>query len=243
MAVRIPYVSDSGRVSSHHFPATDFLMRMQRRYTILGKTASRGTAILYPAVLALALIGPVRALASAPSGEDLFRWGEYDSLIRVLEPEIRSGALAQLSDASDSTARAKTFLFLGVAFYATGNPTRADEAFRTACRLDPDVRIDRFYVTEEIANHFQTVAMDVHPRPPAAATGNLKADAKAPVKAGNGPARSDRNPGLKDTRGKSWLWWSLGFTALAVAGGGAYYLATDQDEGEPRVTTIKVGGE
>lgn len=186
--------------------------------------------------------------SSSPSaallGEDLFKWGEYDSLIRVLEPATAgTGAEGATRTAADSAVRAKSFLFLGVAFYATGKRERADSAFGRACELDPLVKLDRYYVTEEIANHFQAIALDGirnrKRRSGPIGTSQAKearaaADSAGAVAAVTESKPSGRaDPGIREGQGKGWLWWGLGMTALAATGGGLYYINSQNDP--PRV--------
>lgn len=194
------------------------------------------------ALLWMAASAPIHAASEAPGpapgssspsgpqlGEDLFKWGEYDSLIRILQPVT---ALSRLQGgggtAADSAVRAKTYLFLGVAFYATGKRERSDSAFGRACELDPWVKLDRFYVSEEIADHFQAIAMD----------GLRKRKARAaPMHASSRGGHTD----VREKQGKNWLWWGLGVTALAAAGGGAYYINSQKDAPSDlpaRLTTI-----
>ncbi|MDB5105066.1 MAG: hypothetical protein JWP91_2755 [Fibrobacteres bacterium] len=185
-------------------------------------------------LIAILAVTFVRGL-SASQPEELFKWGEYDSLIRLLEPAASNpGALAELRTRPDSLLRAKSFLFLGVAFFATGRMDRADEAFGIACGLDPEVKLDRFYVTEEIANHFQAIALDgIRRRNQKAALSQASAalsDRARPVR-GTGPAWKSRD-------GKDWIWWGLGVTALVAAGGGAIYFSSQSPEGSDNVTTI-----
>jgi hypothetical protein len=189
----------------------------------------------------LAAVSPSLA-ATATEGEDLFKWGEYDSLIRVLEPATRNGSLSELKTWSDSASRAKSYLFLGVAFFASGKPEQADDAFQKACDLDPEVKLDRFYVTEEIANHFQAIAMDGirrrSPKPVAAST------AASETSVGRSRPGSAEVPAVSEARnGKAWLWWGLGVTAAVAVGGGAMYLAGRDDGGKETVTVIDIGKE
>jgi len=187
-------------------------------------------AILF-GVAALAWAQSAGASGPGPSGEDLFKWGEYDSLIRILEPAaLHPGPTG---NHGDSLAQAKSLLFLGVAFCATGKPERADEAFSRAVEIDPDVELDRFYVTEEIARRFQTTALRAlrkHPvRPVAAAT-----SAPFEVSRSAAPASS---PGPGTRRRHGWVWLGVGttFTVAAVAAG--YYLFSDDHVGHREEVT------
>jgi hypothetical protein len=222
-------------------------MQSQGRHPILKETASGGSATVFPAensVLRRAVTSILYLILSAActarSGEttvlaeDLFKWGEYDSLIRLLDP-IEKGT--RLSTAADSANLAKSYLFLGVAFYATGKPMQADSAFVSACGLDSHVKLDRFYVTEEIANRFQTFVLEgIRQRQnrkalAVASAGLASAGAKA-VHAG-----PSSRPGRFAREGKEWIWWGLGATVLA-AGGGALILMNREEPASDNVTTI-----
>lgn len=200
--------------------------------------------------LAAAEAGSAASDSSLPAGsqlgEDLFKWGEYDSLIRVLEPAMAASVFQSGSGtAADSAFRAKSYLFLGVAFYATGKRERSDSAFGRACELDPRVKLDRFYVTEEIAGHFQAIAQNaMRNRESRAALAmasrvmEYRSDGdstRSPVRAFTRAGRT----GVRD-KGKTWLWWGLGVTALAAAGGGAYYIGSQMEPPSTptRLTTI-----
>lgn len=169
--------------------------------------------------------GAVWASGPGVPGEDLFKWGEYDSLIRILEPaEFHPGPTG---NHGDSLAQAKSLLFLGVAFCATGKPDRADEAFSRAVEIDPDVELDRFYVTEEIARRFQTTALRAlrkHPVRPVAAATSAPAAPTASVR----PSSPRRR----------WVWLGVGttFTVAAVAAG--YYLFSDHSGNREEITRI-----
>jgi hypothetical protein len=147
-----------------------------------------------------------------PRTEDWFRWGDYDSLIAVLEPWLRDTAQA-------SAERARAFLYLGVAYQA-GNVRRlSDSAFYKACDLDTAIVLDRYYVAPEILDHFHAVAADCRSRkearnPPSAAPapGGLNAPP---------PARSS-SAGVSGKAGShALLWWTAGgmLAATALAGG------------------------
>lgn len=168
------------------------------------------------------LTGASGAEVAAP--EELFKWGEYDSLIRVLEPTVaRPGAASGLASKSDSAAFAKSVLYLGVAYYATGRISRADQSFTQACALDPDVALDRFYVTEQIAMHFQAISRESR---------RQRQQKSALTAARNLPPGGGRATALKSRDEKAWLWWGLGMTALVAAGGGAYWFANQPEETE-----------
>jgi hypothetical protein len=188
----------------------------------------------------LAAVGRGHGAELTAPGEDLFKWGEYDSLIRILEPATRSNSPAVLKTGADSTIRAKSFLFLGVAFYATGKPALADSAFITACDLDPKVKLDRFYVTEEIANYFQAIALDAvrsrNKRIASAANSTPPAASHASLST-RPPKGRESSPQLRSKDGNSWIWVGLGASAL-VAVGGAYYFTSHSGKPADQITEV-----
>lgn len=192
-------------------------------------------AIIAIASVILAAAFPVRAGASNAPGEDLFKWGEYDSLIRLLGP-VGTTALPAATDSAD---RAKSYSFLGVAYYATGKTEQADSAFASACRLDPQVDLDRFYVTEEIADRFHAIARN-EARRRQARSGTRAVSAEpttmAPAKPGPPPGFG-RSP-LAGSGGVKWAWWGLGTTALAAAGVGILLLMNWEERPSEKVTSI-----
>jgi hypothetical protein len=179
--------------------------------------------------------------------EELFRWGEYDSLIRALEPLAEAPGFATgAATRADSADRARSLLYLGVAYYAKGRTDRADPAFRLACALDSGVELDKFYVTQAIAAHFNDVksedrrgredrdALDRARRGPGAT--------QAPP-AGGSPDRSART--AREARfarkgDHDWLWWGLGAAAMAAAGGGAYWYASRPSGPQESVTILDI---
>jgi hypothetical protein len=193
-------------------------------------------AIIAIASVILAAAFPGRAGASNAPGEDLFKWGEYDSLIRLLVPV---GTTALPAAAADSAERAKSYLFLGVAYYVTGKTAQADSAFVSACGLDPQVKLDRFYVTEEIANHFHAIALDEARRRQARSETravSTEATTRAPAEPGR-PSGSGRSL-LARSGGRKWAWWGLGTTALGIAGVGILLLMTWEERPSEKVTRI-----
>jgi hypothetical protein len=167
---------------------------------------------------------------SAIPGEDLFKWGEYDSLIRVLEPEARASGEARTRQ--DSLRQAKSLLFLGVAFCATGNPERADQAFSRSVELDPQVELDRFYVTAEIANRFQATALRALRNRPPIAPGAPVARAASPAPAAADPSRPTPSVhGLSHSAlapKPTWIWIGAG-AAAALAAATGYILFTERE--------------
>jgi len=180
--------------------------------------------------LCLALARPASA-----SPEDLFKWGEYDSLIRILEPEVSRPGYATVAVRSDSLEHARALLYLGVAYAATGHPARSDSAFAIAFALDSAVSLDHYYATPAIAARFDSLAAERRRhRVPAAARAPMPAVSAAPIPSPYPPA------GLRAPQpGRAWLWWGLGATAAVAAGGSAWWYANAHD-GTPRdnVTVI-----
>jgi hypothetical protein len=196
--------------------------------------------------IALALaasLASVRPAAASP--EELFKWGEYDSLVRALEPGVsRPGYASSAPTRSDSLERARALLYLGVAYAATGRTAAADSAFACAFGLDTSLALDRFYVTPAIAARFDSVAAgrrrERRPAVPASPTDAVSAP-PGPRPALAGPA-TPPSAALRTGRSdRAWLWWGMGITAAAAAGGGAwwYLSARAKDPGE-NVTTIDV---
>lgn len=176
-----------------------------------------------------------------PAPEDLFKWGEYDSLIRVLEPTIYNGARTEFTRL-DSVLHAKTFLYLGVAYYATGKREHADDAFTHACELDSAIKIDRFYVTEEIAGHFEGIAAVLASRRRQARIMGATMPSGEYPEPGPKPAPSHgsrREAKVAAGDGHGWIWWTLG-SALVLAGGGAYYLLHQHKAPGENVTQVNV---
>lgn len=186
--------------------------------------------VILPATL------PVRAGASSLPGEELFKWGEYDSLIRLLEPV---GTMAPPATAADSADRAKSYLFLGVAYFATGKKVQADSAFASACSLDPQVKLDRFYVTEEIANRFQAIAPhDTGRRQPEREVRAVPAEAAyKDAAAPESPIASDRTSRVR-RRGGQWVWWGLGTTALGASGVTILWIMSREESPSENIISI-----
>jgi len=167
-------------------------------------------------MLALASgLGAARAGGPPVAGEDLFKWGEYDSLIRALEPSVRAEPHTRV----DTLIRAKSLLFLGVAFCATGKSERADEAFSRAVELDPQVELDRYYVTQEIANRFQATALRALRKHPAAAIPATSTPG-APAPRSAEPATAAIAPAAHRL---GWVWLGVGTAAAITAVAGGYY--------------------
>jgi hypothetical protein len=158
-----------------------------------------------------------------------------------LEPLIQTpGFATRAADRADSSERARSLLYLGVAYFAKGRTDRADTAFRFACALDPGVELDKFYVTPAIAGHFDAVRTESRRgslEREALARAVRSAPAAAPAPSGR--RQADRKVLKEDPR---WVWWGLGTAALVAAGGGAYWYAQQASGPREIVTTLDVRG-
>jgi len=192
-----------------------------------------------PGVRALGLLllalsfAPCRARAdeTAPKPEELFQWGEYDSLIRSLEPVLASlsaGATAR----GDSVELAKANLWLGVAYWATEKRTLAEQAFRRACRLDRGLVLDRLYATPEIVERFESISIDERKERQDSALAALDAlgvSAGPSSPEGGAPPGAKPEPAVKPWRKRGWALGALTAVGLA-AGGTLYYVANRKDD-------------
>jgi hypothetical protein len=183
------------------------------------------------ASLACAALG---AAAPVVTADELFKWGEFDSLIRALEPITGTPGYAEkAADRADSAERARSLLYLGVAYSAKGREGKADTAFRSACALDSALELDPFYVIPAIHQRFLAVKEE------RIRLGRQRAAAAArPGPGVSAPA----GPVLREDR--SWVWWGLGTAAFMAASGGAYWYIARQPSG-PReeVTIVNARGE
>lgn len=177
------------------------------------------------ALAVLALVRPTTAGELEPSAEDLFKWGEYDSLIRSLEPWLAARS-AGADARADSLELARANLYLGIAYWATDKRSLGEQAFVRAGRLDRTLQMDRLYATPEMAARFDSiVAQERRARDAeiaAAATG--KGNAGVPDR----PGPAARKTGL------GWKAWTVGAltTAGLVAGGTYVILANLKPEDE-----------
>lgn len=180
--------------------------------------------MLPPIILASALaalpISPEEGLEGA-SLEDLFRWGEYDSLILILEP-ARSGAdsvrSSGLATRQDSAGEAMARMYLGVSYWAKGRQEEGARAFGIANRLDSSLRLDPLYTTPEMALRFSQIAAAARrpdsgaPRSPVVPTAASEG-ADLPARPGTG------KPGRRRA------WWTGAAAAVTATGAVAgYYL-------------------
>lgn len=178
---------------------------------------------------ALALCAAVLARLPADAGqpaalsragfEDLFKWGDYDSLIRVLEPWVASGLPSSPSRA-DSTERGRANLYLGVAYWASGRQELGVQAFTRAARLDSTLRLDPLYSTPEMEARFSAV---------------LEAERNPPPDRGLGGSPGALEPAPPSNLG--WLWWT-GAVVVAGAAGGTWWYLQSQEKPDDVVITI-----
>jgi hypothetical protein len=186
-------------------------------------------AFLGRGLLAAALGGAsgIRAAESA-SLEELFKWGEYDSLIHVLEPPRSSAQedsiLGHLATRADSVEEAKARMYLGVAYWAKGRTEAGSRTFLQATRLDRGLRLDPLYATTEMAAHFERLA---------------EAGQKIliPAVPQGPPPPGGKTPERRKAAPRRWLVWS-GVAGAAVAGTftGIYFLNRSQRPNE--ITTV-----
>lgn len=78
-----------------------------------------------------------------------FEWGEYDSLINILQKHFDT-----LTEVSDSASTARYYSYLGVAQFSKGIIGNARQSFNKALLYDRTVSLDSTYVTAEILNLF-----------------------------------------------------------------------------------------
>ena len=178
------------------------------------------------AVLLIAMmLAPLHAYHAGelgPGVKELFLWGEYDSLIRSLEPWLAANS-AGADGHTDSVELSRANLFLGVAYFATEKPALGDQAFARACRLDTAARLDRHYASPEIVSRFDTIATKER---------NARRDQAGRAAAGD---PRDRKPGF------AWKGWTIGLlTTVGIAAGTgiAYYALTHRED---NVTEVPVG--
>lgn len=178
-------------------------------------------ASLLPLLCAMAALIPEKSPASTP--EDFFKWGEYDSLIRVLEPTLTAPRAPSL--ASDSSALAKSYVMMGVALFATGRNESAERHFRRACRLQPGVRMETYFVSPEIADRFEAIAAEEK------WIGSYTPDTLG-VRPVASPAASGAQAAAPSRR--NWIWWTAGSAAALAVGGGLFWiLAEDGPDKQP----------
>jgi hypothetical protein len=79
-----------------------------------------------------------------------FEWGEYDTIIAIIEPMVSMSA-----DTIDSTIAAEYRKYLGVAYLAKDRVNDARDQFTIACQLNPDVKLEREFVSQAIYDVFQ----------------------------------------------------------------------------------------
>lgn len=178
-------------------------------------------------ILALAFSTAVRAEDIVPSLEDLYQWGEYDSLIRYLEPWL--AARSDGADArADSVELARANLFLGVAYWVTDKKSLGEQAFVRACRLDAGLRMDQLYSTPEIMSRFEAIAAGER----RARESQIEAERARRLEMER--RLQDRR---KATLWKRWTLGALGTAGLVVGGGYAYYALADRKR---KVTEIPI---
>lgn len=165
---------------------------------------------------------------------ELFTWGEYDSLIRILEPRMVAvdGKPVErpLATRADSLEEARASLYLGVAYWATGRSEQGSRSFSLAARLDEDLRLDPLYATPEMAARFEQIAE---------AERNRAAPSPAPVAASTAPPGPGRAEPRSRTRGAlRAVWTGAAFAGAAGVVAGAYILVRSLDKPKEIVTVV-----
>lgn len=168
--------------------------------------------------------------------EELFQWGEYDSLERALEPRLREEPGLEAGD------RARALVYLGVAWHVLGRPEEADQAFLEACRLDSAVRLDRLYVSGEIADRFHAIAAKERESRAAMRMAMVSpSPAQAPADSSRRPREERPVAPAERKAGIRWAWYAAG-AGVVAAGTVAILHLIGEDGREPvePVTEIKV---
>lgn len=164
------------------------------------------------------------AALSRAAFEELFKWGDYDSLIHVLEPLVATEPPvgAKGPTRADSTGRGRVNLYLGVAYWASGRQEQGVQAFTRAARLDTSLRLDPLYSTPEMEARFAAVLeAERNPAPAPGGSGGIAPGALAPAK----------------PRDYGWVWWT-GAVVVAGAAGGTWWYLQRQEKPDDVVITI-----
>ena len=179
-------------------------------------------------ILALASASQAHADPFPATAENFFKWGEYDSLTHVLEKWLTD--IPEAGPKADTPSMAKANLYLGVAYYTAGKMETADRAFARAWRLNGRIRPDQFYVSEDIASHFDRVADREKEKMRRDSLSRASAPPTTP--GGFRPA----------SRGHAWIGWTAGGIGLAAAGTAVYFLYFREPDAKPKetVSTVKV---
>jgi hypothetical protein len=193
------------------------------------------------ALVATVLGGAPGAGAEDPASlEELFKWGEYDSLIQALEParaDADGGAVLRgLASRADSAEEARARMYLGVAYWATGRPGDGARAFTVATRLDESLRLDPLYATAEMAALFEQIAEAGRAPSPGPSS------SPAPPEPGRAPAATPGHPGMRPaTRPSPWAWWTGVAVAGAAGAAGTYLWARSWERPQEVITIIDPG--
>lgn len=170
----------------------------------------------------LAAAAPAHSESIPAVADSLFKWGEYDSLGQIVRHWLagRNGG----RNGADAHSLAKANLFLGVAYYSAGQMDSANLAFARACKLEPGIQPDRFYLSPEVAFRFESIAEEERKR---------SRNERSQTASANSPGPSNR-------RGKSWPWigWTAGGLGIAAVGIFVYVTASRKPEATPETVTI-----
>ena len=100
-------------------------------------------AVLF--VIVLSICSYATGALIFPDVDAHFKWGEYDSIIRKLEPLANNGLLS-----IDKKENSYYFKVLGVAYAAKGRISEARTEFENAFLLDSTITVDSQYISSEI---------------------------------------------------------------------------------------------
>ncbi len=165
---------------------------------------------------------PAYVLSETPLVYDLFKWGEYDSLVKALEPVIADWQNGKIpKNKLDSTEAAKSYLLIGAGYFGTDRLTMADSAFTFVCRLDKSIRLDRFYVSKKMADFFDSTWIMEKTRGASAVA-----------------THTDSNLVRRKSHAHEWLKWGTGVVATAATLGGTYLILSHPQEKKTTVTTV-----
>jgi hypothetical protein len=176
---------------------------------------------LWIAIAALGLIARAAARPLPKDADDFFKWGEYDSLANRLETWMAIASAP--TEPPDSANLAKANLYLGVAYYAAGKSSQSDSAFLRACRFEKGVKLDKFYVTGEMASRFDALV----------STFSAKTEPPPPPKPGSSAPAASTSKG----REMGWIWFGSG-AVIAITAGTVYYFISQKSPPKAATTTV-----
>lgn len=169
-------------------------------------------------VAALPLAAGVGDSLAVVSVRNHFEWGEYDSLIAELTP-----LLAAAPGIADSPEVCRYRLYLGVAYFASGNIPEARRQFEKGVSCDSSAILDRRYASEEIFDFFTLIRTDYR-RKMAERDSLARLDEEKAVAARKALEQAKTTHQRRRSGAVSAVFW--GSAALLASGGAIAYLAT-----------------